>query len=269
MKILRGLPVLALLAACGGDAVTVRGSLLEGNPATEVYVVGQPLRAAVEADSFVIEGVPGEVVELEFAEEGERLGRMRIEQWSGRDLALRGIWFDDGVAYASALDGETRAVINGLRMAGPEALPSSINAAGRVLALSRDADALVLRPLEEGLPDLRVLVTPGTAFEWESGEPADVFVNIGDTLRVEGQVEAGYVVATALVLPDPPAEEGISEPVAGVTAEDGGDPSPAAVQEQSEKPTEAARDARDDGPRSLTRPGHGKGRGRGLQKRKD
>jgi hypothetical protein len=263
MRTLPSLLLLLPLAACGDETLTLRGSLLDGTPGTEVYVVGQSLRAPIEADSFVIEDLPAaEVVEIEFAEEGERLGRMRIEKWNGRDVGLRGIWVEDGVAFASALDGEATATVNGLRMAGPEALPRSVGVRGRVLALSGDADALVLRPDDESLPDLRVLVTPGTAFEWESGEPADVYVSIGDSLRVEGPVEAGYVVATALILPVPPAEEEIAPAETPLPEVEQAEPQP------DEEPEEVEREETD-GPRSLQRPGRGKGRGRGLQLRRD
>jgi hypothetical protein len=262
---MRTLPTLLLLlplAACGDETLTLRGSLLEDTPGTEVYVVGQTLRASIEADSFQIEDIPAaEVVEIEFAEDGERLGRMRIEGWNGREVGLRGIWVEDGVAFASALDGEGKATVNGLRMAGVDALPASVGVRGRVLALSRDADALVLRPDDEALPDLRVLVTPGTAFEWDSGEPADVYVNIGDSLRVEGPVEAGYVVATALILPVPAAEEEIGQVESPMPEAEPAEP-------RAEEPEEVKREEKD-GPRSLQRPGRGKGRGRGLQSRRD
>lgn len=262
----RLLLLLLPLAACGDETLTLRGSLLEDTPGTEVYVLGQTLRAPIEADSFVIEDVPAaDVVEIEIAEDGERLGRMRIEKWNRREVALRGIWVEDGVAFASALDGEATATVNGLRMAGVDALPASVGVRGRVLALSRDADALVLRPDDEALPDLRVLVTPGTAFEWESGEPADVYVNIGDSLRVEGPVEAGYVVATALILPVPPAEEEIGQLETPLPEEEPAAPREA---ERDDERDEVEREEKD-GPRSLQRPGRGKGRGRGLQLRRD
>src|SRR5690606_12552521 len=82
MRAFPALLLMPILTACGDSSLTVRGTLLPGSPDTDVYVVGQPLRALVEADSFVIEGVRGETVELEFAEESDRLGRMRIEDWT-------------------------------------------------------------------------------------------------------------------------------------------------------------------------------------------
>ena len=48
MRRVRLLPLLALAAGCGDDTLTVRGFLLPGSDATDVYVVGQPLPPTVE-----------------------------------------------------------------------------------------------------------------------------------------------------------------------------------------------------------------------------
>ena len=71
---------------------------------------------------------------------------MRIERWSGEELALRGIWMDDGMAHATAVRGELAAEVNGLRMAGAGALPRNIEAEGVVLAASGRGDSFILRP---------------------------------------------------------------------------------------------------------------------------
>ena len=83
------LPILLLAAACGDDTLTIHGWLEPGSDATDVYVVGEPIRAVIEADSFVIQGIEGAVAELEFAEGDDRRGRMRVEAWSDSPLELR------------------------------------------------------------------------------------------------------------------------------------------------------------------------------------
>lgn len=258
MRSLLTISCLLLTTACGDDTFTVRGFLDPESSATEVFVVGQPLRARIEADSFVIGGVSGDRVELEFAEEGDRRGRMRIERWSVDDIALRGIWFEDGVAFASGLTGEGAATVNGLRMAGEGELPRTVSISGTVLAASRSGDALIVRPHDERMPDLRVVVTPGTSIESEAGEAAEADFEFGDTLQVEGTTELGYVVATALVVRSPPAAE---EAAVDLRMEE-------PVPEEREDDDEASEERRE-GPRSLQKPGRGKGRGRGLQLRRD
>ena len=164
-----------------------------GSDATDVYVVGEPIRAVIEADSFIIQGIEGSVAELEFAEGDDRRGRMRVEAWSGSPLELRGIWLNDGRAYPTRLGGEGAATVNGLRMAADATLPDRISAEVVVLAASRRGDAMIVRPTDRALPDLRVVVTPGTAIDPGIG---DLEPRTGDRLWIEGATEAGYLVAT-------------------------------------------------------------------------
>lgn len=192
------LPILLLTAACGDDTLTIHGWLDPGSGATDVYVVGEPIRAVIEADSFVIRGVTGAVAELEFAEGDDRRGRMRVEDWSGSPLELRRIWLNDGRAYPSAIGGEGAATVNGLRMASDGVLPERVSAEVVVLAASRRGDAMIGRPVEGGLPDLRIVVTPGTAVDPEID---DFDPEEGDRLWIEGATESGYVVATRIGIP--------------------------------------------------------------------
>lgn len=261
MRILRTLLFLTMVLACGDDTLTVRGSLLPGSSATDVYVVGQPLRAPIESDSFVIGGISGELVELEFAEDGNRLGRMRIERWTGSELDLRGIWLEDGIAFASTVEGEGSATVNALRMAPEGALPRTLSAAVSVLAVSPEGDALMVRPDDGQLPDLRVVVTPGTSIETAAGDPAEADFRFGDSLRIEGDTEGGYVVATTVVVvwAAPVEEEAPGEDEWMVEA----------LTEEDDDDERVDRDEQREGPRSLQRPGRGKGRGRGLQPRRD
>src|SRR5690606_4503838 len=123
----------------------------------------------------------------------ERLGRMRLEGWRSPTLSLRGIWTHDGVAYATGLAGDEAAAVNGLRLGGPAALPREVRTDGVVLAVARGGDAMIVRPTDGRLPDLRVVVTPGTAVQDEAGTGVEADLQFGDSLRVEGTAEAGYV----------------------------------------------------------------------------
>ena len=65
-------------------------------------------------------------------------------------------------------------VVNGLRMGPADALPDRVDAPGRVLAISESFDAILLRPDDEGLPDLHVVVSPATIVATPDGDPVAV-----------------------------------------------------------------------------------------------
>lgn len=197
------LPIL-MMSACGSDPAVVAGDLADGAEATHVWVLGQPERSALSADSFHLDGFEEGTLDLRFASEDEEVARMEIQGVeAGQQLRLRDVWFDDGVAHPSAVEltGEGPVTVNGLRLGG-EPIAGPIDAASTVLVVSRSGDALILRPVDEGTPDLKVVVTPGTQVRTPDGDPAAADeLEFGDTVRVIGQGEAGYVIATELVLP--------------------------------------------------------------------
>ena len=193
------LPVPLLISGCLDDALTIRGTLAAGSGVTDVYVVGQPVRATVRGDSFVVRGIVGDSAELEFVEGGERRGRMSIVQWSGSPLVLRDVRLDRR-AHPRNLDGEASARVNGLRMAPAGSLPARIDTEAVVLAVSLEGDAFVARPRDGRLPDLRVVITPGTVVEGRAGPVETLALSFGDIVRLQGAMEAGYLVATRLEL---------------------------------------------------------------------
>lgn len=205
MRIPRILLAAAALTACGDDPSLIDGQLAEGAEATHVWVLGEPERAAVSADSFRLEGVPEGVLDLRFAAEDEEVARMEIHGVAPGDrVRLRGIWFDDGVAYPGTVErtGEGTLTVNGIRMAGAAGVTAGVDVLGTVLAVSGEGDALILRPVDPELPDLRVVVTPGTSERTPDGDPADAEeLEFGDSVRVVGQNEQGFVIATELILP--------------------------------------------------------------------
>lgn len=246
------LPLLAL-AACGDEASTVSGDLAEGAAATHVWLLGEPARAEVASDSFRLESAAGEVLDLRFADGEEEVARMEIRgAGAGEGLRLRGIWFDDGVAHPSAVEGGGVLTVNGLRMGAADRLPASVDAAATVLAVSDEGDALIVRPGDEALPDLRVVVTPGTRVATADGDPASAEgLEFGDSVRVVGESESGYVIAAELIVPRERAR-----------GEARGAPSPTPATPSVARREAAAEERKGKGEKR-GREGRGKGKGRG------
>lgn len=194
---------LLLLAACGDASPALSGTLLPNTRATAVWVVGGPEQAPIEGDSFRIAGLAGDTLDLRFARDGEEVASMVLVGGAGEEVRLEGIWFRDGRAFPTRLGGEAPALqINGIRYVGVDAMPETVDAKGVVLAIDGAAEAMLLRPADAGLPDLRVVVTPGTRVRSPDGEPAELEeVQYQDTLRVSGQSLGAYLVATEIVVP--------------------------------------------------------------------
>lgn len=193
----------ALLVSGCGRSTTVSGTLAEGEDADSVWDFAGDERAEVDADSFSISGMRGEVIDLRFID-GDDLARMEIRGAAGEEVHLQDVWFDEGVAYPSSvrLGGGGTVTVNGIRMMDRDRLPGEIDAEGTVLALSGSGDAMLVRPADSSLPDLRVVVTPATSVASPDGDPVDAkTAEEGDTVRVRGRTENGYLVAAEIVLP--------------------------------------------------------------------
>lgn len=193
----------ALLVSGCGRTTTVSGTLAEGESADSVWDFAGDERAEVDADSFTISGLRGEVIDLRFID-GDDLARMEIRGAAGEEIHLRDVWLDDGVAYPSSvrIGGGGTVTVNGIRMMDPDRLPAEIDAEGTVLARSGSGDALLVRPADSSLPDLRVVVTPATSVASPDGDPVEAkTAEEGDTVRVRGRTENGYLVAAEMVLP--------------------------------------------------------------------
>lgn len=204
------LPLLPLLlAACGRDAVSLRGSMAEGSDVSDVWVGGATERARVEADSFHLEALQGDSVELRFTDgKGEPAYMLLVGLPDGGDMRLDGIWVKDGLAFPARVSLPEAGVltVNGLRMAGAELLPAQVDVEATLLAIGDDA--LLVRPSNPQLPDLRVVVTPGTVARSPDGEPTRFGrLEFGDSLRVVGTAEQGYVVAAEVIVPRKRANE--------------------------------------------------------------
>lgn len=241
-----------LLAGCG-RSTAVSGTLADGEDADSVWDFAGDERAVVEADSFSISGLRGEVIDLRFID-GDDLIRMEIRGAAGEDVDLQGIWFDDGVAYPSSVrvGGGGMVTVNGIRMMDRDRLPGEIHSEGTVLATSGSGDAMLVRPTETSLPDLRVVLTPATSVASPDGDPVKAkTVEVGDTVRVRGRTENGYLVAAELVLPRSAAAREDQEPrLLGRPAGEGDGPRVLGVPVRREDPKGRGR-------------GEGRGRGRG------
>lgn len=305
-RFLPGIPLLALLAACGGGAsgggggAVVRGAFRSGELPVDgdsVYVrmMGSSERVAVVDGAFTLPGVGPGASTLRFDHGDEGVAQMEVgELPEGASLELRGLRVDgeSGLAHPASvgLDGAETVMVNGLRYAA-RPLPSRMEEEGVVLAASDEGDALIVRPADESLGDLRVVVGPLTEAVTPDGDPVPVAeLARGDTVRVEGAVEGGYVVAGRIVAPRALALREAGEVAAG--GEDGGGraeraltsgsaaggaAAAAAVSREGSRGRDESRGrddsrgrdestGRDDGrgkERKDDKPGKGKGRGRG------
>jgi hypothetical protein len=91
--------------------------------------------------------------------------------------------------------------VNGIRMMNPDALPGSVDAPGVVLAASSDRSALLVRPADDQLPDLRVVVTPTTTIINSDSLAADLReLSVGDSVHVHGPTERGFLVSDRITI---------------------------------------------------------------------
>lgn len=201
MRILSVLMLAGLLGSCGQSSV-IEGTLLDADDAGAVWVEGESERATVESLAFRLEGVSGDTIDLLFGDDEDSSRRMRlIGLPGGSQLTLHGVWFEDELAFPTSIDleGGRTLHVNGLRMGG---LPAEVDARGWILAASRDGENLIVRPDDEGLPDLRVVVGPGTTVRSEDGEPASAErLSPRDSVAVRGSTDSGYLLATELQVP--------------------------------------------------------------------
>lgn len=270
------LVLITLACGCGGSEATLTGTLAAEEGITHVWVLGEPERAEVVGDSFALAGLRAGNVELRFARDADEVGRMEIRELpaSGR-IRLREIGFEDGIAFPLAVegDGAVRLEVNGVRLGSAAAYPADVDLRGTLLSRSRSGDALLVRPADAGLPDLRVVVTPGTEVRTEDGDPADLErTDFADTLRVVGVVEDGYVIAASVEVPRErarPVEEPrrgprlLGVPIDEVRAEPAAAPAPAPEERVEREIRRAAERAKKELERAERRARDRGNRGRG------
>lgn len=282
-------PSVALLAACGGGeggtgGGTLRGTfradrLPGGGDTLYVRMSGTSEGVPVLGGGFALAGAGPGPVTLHFARGEDAVARMEVGGVpEGGAVELRGIRMDEesGLAFPASvsLSGAETVWVNGLRYAA-RPLPARIEAEGTVLTVSREGDALLVRPADASLPDLRVVVGPLTETRTADGDPVPPGALVrGDSVRVEGSTDGPYLLAGRIVAPrsvalreagEPGAMGGAPPPAGapGAVRERGGERDEARRRDDSRGRDEAR--GRDDGRgkgRKDDRPGKGKGRGR-------
>lgn len=252
--------LLALATGCARGA-SVAGSFDPDDDAAaqvrHVWAVGRDGQAPVQENRFTLGRLPAGSADLRFAGVDGELARLRLDGLPrGARVELRGVWIDrrSGLAFPAevGLRGAGVVVVNGLRLAPPGRVRGPVREAATVLAVSDDAEALLVRPRDERLPDLRVVLTPATQTRTPDGDPARADrLAAGDSVRVEGRAAEGYVIASRLVVPGHLAHSSPPSPTGGAT--------PAArAADASDDGTAPAAERRRGPPREP--PGRGRGR---------
>jgi hypothetical protein len=253
------------LAGCGGGGAEVEGAFAPGTVADRVSVAGSGAVAEADSAGFRVDGLAPGPVRLRLLLEDDTVGVLHLSALrAGSRLRLEGLRVDaaTGLAFPRAvrLEGAETVTVNGIRLASEARIPRRADLAGTVLGWAPGAGALLLRPDDPDLPDLRVLVVPATEVVEDGGAPADASALApGDSLRLEGRRDGAYVVATRLVLAGSDAardEEEDEEDDAATAAR-----APSAAPAVRPAPAAPAVEARE--------PGRGnQGRGKGKEKGK-
>ncbi len=197
------------LAACGGggDGATVEGTFAPGLAADGVWVMESERRERADSSGFrVAELTPGPMT-LRLMNGADTAAMLNVSGLpAGARLRLEGLRVDGDSRFAFPrtveLDGADVVTVNGLRMGSPGRIPREVDVRGAVLAWSSDIGAMLVRPEDGRMPDLRVVVGLSTQVVGTDGGGADpVAIRPGDSVRVEGRSDEGYVVASRITVP--------------------------------------------------------------------
>jgi hypothetical protein len=255
------------LAACGGAESTIA---LKGDfPAsdempTRVVAVEAQREAEVSDGAFSLAELTAGPATLLFLRDDDTVGVLSLGNLrAGAEVELRGLRVDEatGRAFPASLEaaGAEMVTVNGMRMAPNRTLPRNVDSPGTVLAVSDAADALLLRPDDASVPDLRVVIDPGTETVSPDGDPVPA-ENLapGDSVRVEGGTHQGLVVATRLTVPRRVALTTRPAPVDGTPP-----PPPPSKYEVTPTSRRVLRDIRERGKGNGNGNGNRNGRGNG------
>ncbi|HEY0025972.1 MAG TPA: hypothetical protein VGB24_23990 [Longimicrobium sp.] len=293
------LVLLASLAACGGDeGATVAGNFAPGaGSPTSVWVVEAERSAGADTAGFSIADLVPGPASMRLMQGSDTAGVLNVGSLpSGSKLTLHGLRVDEasGLAFPRSieLDGADAVVVNGIRMAPEGRVPEHVDAGGAVLGWAPESGAMLLRPQNAALPDLRVIVGPTTELVGtDGGQAAASAINPGDSVQVQGRFENGYVLASRITIPSrvaatdlpglAPSDEGAddependgestasSSPAASGGAAREATPTPAAAPRsspvvRSEPPARAPARVRDAPPGRERNENRGRGRGNG------
>ena len=197
------------LAACGGgaDRVSIRGDFADSASApTLVRAVEAAREVEVKGGAFELRDLAAGPATLRLVRGADTTGILALDNApAGAAVVLHGLRTDarSGRVFPRAVEltGADLLVVNGVRMAGDARIPAEVDAHGAVLALAEERDAFLFRPDDASLPDLRVVVGLGAEAVTPDGDPADLAVLArGDSVRVKGRADRGFVVAERLTL---------------------------------------------------------------------
>ncbi|HEX9935472.1 MAG TPA: hypothetical protein VGB15_00065 [Longimicrobium sp.] len=277
------------LAACGagGERVSIRGDFADtAAMPTAVYAVEAQRQVEVKRGAFELGDLSAGPVTLRLVRGVDTVGTLSLQNVpAGTELELQKLQTDGDTRRAFprslALQGPPVLLVNGIRMGRADALPEQVDARGTVLAMSDDHAALLVRPFDAALPDMRVVVGLGT----ETVTPDSTAIEADailptDSVRVEGRVDQGFVVASRITVlrhgdtamrdaqpaAFPPAQgDGEPEPDADPQPAAASTPAPipAAVRVPVRVPREIRRQI--DGPGNGRGGGKGRGQGRGKK----
>lgn len=256
------------LGGCGGGGAAVEASFAVGTEVDAVSVAESGRSESADSAGFALADLSPGPARIRLVRGGDTVGLLQLAVAAGARMRLRGLAIDpaSGLAFPRSveLDGAETLSLNGLRFAPEGRIPRRPELPGTVLAWSPEAGALLLRPDDDRLPDLRVVVLPETEVVGTDGGGADAgSIAAGDSLRVEGRREGGYVIAERLVLPTrtgertPPPASPLDD--ADGEGDDAGAPRPSAAPAAAPPPPAAERE------RDRGRDGE-RGRGKGPKK---
>lgn len=275
------------LAACGGggDGAVVEGTFAPGLAADGVWVMESERRERADSSGFRVADLTPGPMTLRLMNGADTAALLNVSGLpAGARLRLEGLRVDGDTRFAFPraveLDGADVVTVNGMRMGSPGRIPREVDVRGAVLAWSSDIGAMLVRPEDARMPDLRVVVGMSTQVVGTDGGGADpVNIRPGDSVRVEGRSDEGYVVATRITVPTRIGAAAVRDAGSGAVAssgdddgegdadrgeDEGGGGSAVAAPAGSPAPVARAPAVRGD-----DRPGKGRGRGQGKGKGKD
>ena len=204
------LAALAALPACGAveETLTVRGDFADPAGAPAAVRAEEAGREAQVADgAFELKDLSVGPVTLRLVSGGDVLGTIDLPDIpAGGAVTLHGLRVDEtsGRAFPRTVEvrGGDVVRVNGVRMAAPDRLPDEVDEEGAVLAFAPGSGALLVRPANELIPDLRVFLGAAAETITPDGDPvsADALAP-GDSVRVQGRTVDGYVIASRLTVP--------------------------------------------------------------------
>ena len=197
------------VSACGGgaDRVSIRGDFADSaSAATAVRAVEAEREVEVKGGAFELGDLSAGPATLRLVRGADTSATLALDNApAGAGVVLHGLRVDprSGRAFPRSLEltGVELLVVNGVRMADDARVPAQVDAHGAILALSGERDALLFRPDDASLPDLRVVVGLATETATTEGEPVEAAsLARGDSVTVKGHADHGFVVAERLTV---------------------------------------------------------------------